>query len=237
MAGYQKMLPLLYLDKLLDEIQRRFRDRFMADLTQKNFFGTTFGGFDNEFEKTLKEVEHASKKIEPQVPRSYKESKKSEKSIGSMMLNKNDEKKDNNCNNTSTAAFSKKPVMTPEIKESKLDNSGLDEETIRNNIAKLSMKGPKVPGPYKAKSPKPAKENKKEKKTTWDPFLFGSNGNGPSKEEMMKLDRSQKPSDDSKDEEVDHQFTQYVPDASVIGTSRGKILIIYILINGLLRYL
>ena len=118
MAGYQKMLPLLYLDKLLDEIQRRFRDRFMADLTQKNFFGTTFGGFDNEFEKTLKEVEHASKKIEPQVPRSYKESKKSEKSIGSMMLNKNDEKKDNNCNNTSTAAFSKKAVMTPEIKES-----------------------------------------------------------------------------------------------------------------------
>ena len=48
---------------------------------------------------------------------------------------------------------------------------------------------------------------------------------------MMKLDRSQKPSDDSKDEEVDHQFDQYVPDASVIGTSRGKILIIYILIN------
>jgi len=221
-AGYQKMLPLLYLDKLLDEIQRRFRDRFMADLTQKNFFGTTFGGFDNEFEKTLKEVEHASKKIEPQVPRSYKESKKSEKSIGSMMLNKNDEKKDNNCNNTNTAAFSKKPVMTPEIKESKLDNSGLDEETIRNNIAKLSMKGKKVPGPYKAKSPKPAKENKnsKKKSTTWDPFIFGSNGNGPSKEEMMKLDRSQKPSDDSKDEEVDHQFDQYVPDASVIGTSR-----------------
>merc|ERR1719492_390697 len=36
----------------------------------------------------------------------------------------------------------------------------------------------------------------------------------------MKLDRSQKPSDDSKDEEVDHQFDQYVPDASVIGTSR-----------------
>ena len=83
------------------------------------------------------------------------------------------------------------------------------------------------------KSSKPAKENKnsKKKSTTWDPSIFGSNGNGPSKEEMMKLDRSQKPSDDSKDEEVDHQFDQYVPDASVIGTSRGKILIIYILIN------
>lgn len=26
--AYQKMLPLLYLDKLLDEIQLRFRDMF-----------------------------------------------------------------------------------------------------------------------------------------------------------------------------------------------------------------
>jgi len=217
-AGYQKMLPLLYLDKLLDEIQRRFRDRFMADLTQKNFFGTTFGGFTNEFEKTLKEVEHASKKIEIQAPRSYKESKKSEKSIGSMMINKNDEKKDNNSNNTNAAAFSKKPVM-PEVKESTVNDSGLDEmETIRNNIAKLNMKGQKVPAPYKAKSPKGPK-NKGKPQTTWDQFTYGSNGKGPSKEEMMKLDRSQKPSDDSKDEDVDHHLTQFLPDDKVIGRS------------------
>ena len=219
-AGYQKMLPLLYLDKLLDEIQRRFRDRFMADLTQKNFFGTTFGGFTNEFEKTLKEVEHASKKIETQAPRSYKDSKKSEKSIGSMMINKNDEKKDNNSNNTNAAAFSKKSVM-PEVKESTVHDSGLDEmETIRNNIAKLNMKGQKVPAPYKAKSPK-GQKNKGKEKTTWDQFTFGSNGKGPSKEEMMKLDRSQKPSDDSKDEDVDHHLTQFLPDDKVIGRSAG----------------
>lgn len=31
-AAYQKMLPLSYLDKLLDEIQLRFRDRFFKDL-------------------------------------------------------------------------------------------------------------------------------------------------------------------------------------------------------------
>jgi signal recognition particle receptor subunit alpha len=31
-AGYQKMLPLLYLDKLLDEIQLRFRDKYLHDL-------------------------------------------------------------------------------------------------------------------------------------------------------------------------------------------------------------
>lgn len=31
-AAYQKVLPLLYLDKLLDEIQLRFRDRYQKDL-------------------------------------------------------------------------------------------------------------------------------------------------------------------------------------------------------------
>ncbi len=31
-AAYQKMLPLFYLDKLLDEIQLRFRDKFIQDL-------------------------------------------------------------------------------------------------------------------------------------------------------------------------------------------------------------
>ena len=31
-AAYQKVLPLFYLDKLLDEIQLRFRDRFQHDL-------------------------------------------------------------------------------------------------------------------------------------------------------------------------------------------------------------
>ena len=141
-----------------------------------------------------------------------------------MMINKNDEKKDNNSNNTNAAAFSKKPVMAPEIKESTVNDSGLDEETIRNNIAKLSMnKGQKVPRPYTAKSPKPKKDtqNTGKKGTTWDPFIFGNNGNGPSKEEMMKLDRSQKPSDDSKDEDIDHHLTQFLPDDKVIGRSAG----------------
>ena len=36
-VAYQKMLPLNYLDKLLDEIQLRFRDRFAADLKVREF--------------------------------------------------------------------------------------------------------------------------------------------------------------------------------------------------------
>ena len=36
-AAFQKMLPLLYLDKLLDEIQLLFRDKFSKDLQVKFF--------------------------------------------------------------------------------------------------------------------------------------------------------------------------------------------------------
>ena len=58
-AAYQKMLPLYYLDKLLDEIARRFRDKYQQDLRESNFFR----GFEftNEFQKTLKMVEIDSK--------------------------------------------------------------------------------------------------------------------------------------------------------------------------------
>lgn len=61
-VGYQKMLPLLYLDKLLDEIQLRFRDRFSADLKEHNFFASsTFENFTAEFQSVLSLVEQRSK--------------------------------------------------------------------------------------------------------------------------------------------------------------------------------
>ena len=63
MAAYQKMLPLLYLDKLLDEIQLRFRDRFEAELKDASTFFTSsegnniYAAFGNDFRKTMASVE------------------------------------------------------------------------------------------------------------------------------------------------------------------------------------
>ena len=59
-AAYQKMLPLLYLDKLLDEIQLRFRDRFEAELKDASTFlasGNVYSAFGNDFKKTMAAVE------------------------------------------------------------------------------------------------------------------------------------------------------------------------------------
>ena len=59
------MLPLLYLDKLLDEIQLRFRDRFEAELKDNSTYFPTmtdgrknvYSSFDSEFRKTMTAVE------------------------------------------------------------------------------------------------------------------------------------------------------------------------------------
>jgi len=61
-AAFQKMLPLLYLDKLLDEIQLLFRDKFASDLKQ-NHVSSVYKSFTPLFESTLKKVEMSTKKI------------------------------------------------------------------------------------------------------------------------------------------------------------------------------
>lgn len=60
-AAYQKMLPLFYLDKLLDEISRRFRDKYLQDLKESNFFRSF--DFTSDFQKTLKMVEMDSRQV------------------------------------------------------------------------------------------------------------------------------------------------------------------------------
>ena len=59
-VGYQKMLPLNYLNylnKLLDEIQLRFRDKYAQDLKEFNF-QSNFNDFSGEFETTCALVEN-----------------------------------------------------------------------------------------------------------------------------------------------------------------------------------
>jgi len=68
--GYQKMLALAYLDKLLDEIQLRFRDMFLDSLKAGDVF-RDFSSFGADFPKILKYVEKESEveKIAAQKPR------------------------------------------------------------------------------------------------------------------------------------------------------------------------
>merc|ERR1711884_224281 len=214
-VGYQKMLPLLYLDKLLDEIQLRFRDRFGDDLTEKNFYGAdTFANFSEEFRATLSLVEKRSKEAaeaKKSEMRDWKMSSKSQKTVASMVVDKN-----SNTTSNGKKASSEPSKVTPE--EAETTKADLDEETRLANLSKLAAKKKKGPAPFTPKSPKMNKTPKAGKvKTKWDPFTF--NGKGPEGAEAAALDRTSKIQGPNAATEQDLQFHQYVPNTDVIGNS------------------
>jgi len=215
-VGYQKMLPLTYLDKLLDEIQLRFRDKYAQDLKESDLFGnSTFNDFDREFKTTLDLVEKKSKEIQASKQmKTYEVSEKSTKTVASMIIDKNSN------TTTSTKKSTAQPIESTENIPS--GDEPLDEETLLANRQKLMSKK-KGPAPFKpkVKSPKPEKAPKKVA-TKWDPFIF-NNGKGPSEKEAKELDRTvNKPSENGNaPDDIDHQFNQFVPDTAAIGTSAG----------------
>lgn len=72
------------------EIHFRFRDKFNADLTEKNYFDrNVFASFSSDFEKILKAVENATVKEKQagQKMKTFEESAKSQKTIASLIEN------------------------------------------------------------------------------------------------------------------------------------------------------
>jgi len=204
--AYQKMLNLHYLDKLLDEIQLRFRDMFQDNLKAGKFL-EDFSGFGPEFTRTLRLVEEESRieKLAQQKPRKFEESEKSQKSIKSMIVSDKNEVKPKKEAKKSVKIAEETIQETETVAQSVND---LDEQTRLENLRKLSQKkkSPKSPNP---KSPKSGK-----KSTTWDPVVYGGK---LSKEEMNSLDRTVgKPTES---EDVDIHFNQYVPDQNLVGRS------------------
>jgi len=213
--GYQKMLALAYLDKLLDEIQLRFRDMFLDSLKAGDVF-RDFSGFGADFPKILKYVEKESEveKIASQKPRSFDESKKSEKSIASMIVkNKGEDKEGQGGSKKEQKKKSVKIAERAEEPQEVEPEEDLDEQIRMENLKKLSMG--KGRGGKSTKSPnmKSPKSGKGKKSTTWDPVLYGGKVN---KEEAKMLDRTVgKP----EDQDQDNQLNQFVPDLNVVGKS------------------
>jgi len=204
--AYQKMLSLHYLDKLLDEIQLRFRDMFQDSL-QAGKFLEDFSGFSPEFARTLRLVEEESKieKLALQKPRKFEESEKSQKSIKSMIVSDKNEVKSKKDQKKSVKI---QEEILHETEAAAQSVNDIDEQTRMENLRKLSQKN-KNPKSPNSKSPKSGK-----KSTTWDPVVYGGK---LSKTEMNNLDRTVgKPSDS---EEVDIHFNQYVPDQNRVGKS------------------
>lgn len=85
-AGYQKVLQLSYVDKFLDDMRREIRDRYKNQLLDKKLYfqGVELG---DVYSELLKAAEIWSFEVasQPKKMRSFEESKKSKKTVASMI--------------------------------------------------------------------------------------------------------------------------------------------------------
>ncbi|KAL5019860.1 hypothetical protein ScPMuIL_002752 [Solemya velum] len=166
-VAYQKILQLSYIDKFLSDIQLEFRNKYKDDLQNSN----TSRNFDFlvDFQQILMENEQQNLLEKQKVKttmRTYDQSKKSQKTVSSMIENKKEPKKP-------AKGKENKPMKVVKVKEleavpSKIpvptSNGELDEETIMRNREKLfnrttAKKSPKEP--VKNTPPEASKKNKK----------------------------------------------------------------------------
>lgn len=108
------------MDKLLNDIQLEFRNKYKDDLeagVMRNY------EFNEDFNRLLKEAELRSK-LESQAPtrmRTFEESKKSQKTVASLKIGKNEKNKESAKNSKKGGSKNKKPeVMEEGIKYSRI---------------------------------------------------------------------------------------------------------------------
>uniref|UniRef100_A0A674ND85 SRP receptor subunit alpha n=1 Tax=Takifugu rubripes TaxID=31033 RepID=A0A674ND85_TAKRU len=172
-VGFQKILTLTYVDKLIDDIQLHFRDRYKNELVQKGalkFLNHSFQ-FENDFIKLLREAEYSSKARSPAHMRTFKESEKSQKTVKSMIETKGGDKgKDQggkkNKNTKKEAEQHKSSFSVQKTVEN--GNQGLtSEEIMQKKREKFFSKRMVTTAVKPSKSPKPQKPRGK-KMRVWD---------------------------------------------------------------------
>merc|ERR1719383_487766 len=111
---------MLYLDKLLDELQIRFRDLYNEEL-KSDCLLLDCSSFSAEYNKMIKVLEQEAK-IEQEsrkAPRSYEQSDKSNKSVASMIKS-----------SKSDQMAGKKPQKKPKEPQTKVEVVEEEEEEV-----------------------------------------------------------------------------------------------------------
>ncbi|XP_012693888.1 signal recognition particle receptor subunit alpha isoform X2 [Clupea harengus] len=171
-VGFQKILMLTYVDKLIDDIQLHFRDRYKNELEQKGAIKYLVNDFEfgDDFDQLLREAEESSRLKDPVVMRTFTQSLKSQKTVKSMIETKGGDKgkeqggkKNKNAKKeeeVAGAAQSKSPPTSKKV----VVNGNQDltkEELIQRNREEMFRKMAK--SGTATRSPKPQKEKEKEK--------------------------------------------------------------------------
>ncbi|CAH2320411.1 signal recognition particle receptor subunit alpha [Pelobates cultripes] len=182
-VGYQKILTLTYVDKLIDDVHKEFRDKYRNQIQQNGILGLLNGSFDfhDDFDYLLRAAEDTCKIRPPAAMKTFVQSQKSQKTVKSMIEKPGDKAKENN----KKSKTSKKENIAPDtttannkspggskvsVSSSAGDKEELSSEEImqrkREEFFRKKMKG----GEKGSKSPKPeAPKEKGKQPRIWVP--------------------------------------------------------------------
>lgn len=217
-VGYQKILQLSYVDKLLSDVARLFRDKYKQDLlaSPAELYRGNYSSFKSIFSKALRSVETEGRAA-PRQMKSYTESNKSKKTLSSLYAE-----------NAPVAASKKAAsvitvpepatVSSPESPPSSGTDaksppgSSPDESAIQRNrekmLKKMTITSPKSKAKAKAEASKKTKTAR-----VWEL----QHGNA---KDMEELDFSKKgPTSDEKVSPLDEQFGS----KAIVGSLRGEL--------------
>lgn len=99
-VGYQKILQLSYADKFLSGIQLEFRDKNKNNLHDANRQNVNLIDFQSNFKKALVQLWAKSQQKLPNQMKTFKDSKKSKKTVSFLIKDKGEESADKNPNST-----------------------------------------------------------------------------------------------------------------------------------------
>ncbi|XP_004075925.1 signal recognition particle receptor subunit alpha [Oryzias latipes] len=178
-VGFQNILTLTYVDKFIDDVQLRFRDRYKNELVQKGalmLLNNSFE-FEDDFQRILREAEETSRTRSTTYMRAFQESEKSKKTVKSMIETKGGDKGKEQGGKKSKSSKKEPPAPEPAKVEKpsppaqkavQNGNQGLTpEEIIQKKREEFIRKHTAGPTEKPSKSPKPQKPRGKTKRV-WD---------------------------------------------------------------------
>jgi len=204
-VGFQKILQLSYVDKLLDDVQREFRDKYENPLTEKKYWQQRFS-FDSRFGQLQSSAEQwgQQQNVAPKAMRSFEQSLKSQKTVASMIEKKGGDNKENK------RPEPEKPAAKPEPEPEPAVTGNSEEDVIMANRRKMMMKlsgGSKKKEPKSPKSPPAGKKGKQARK-------WALQGN---EKDASNLDFSEAP------DESQPRRPEFALDTGMLGTMAGNL--------------
>ncbi|NXO21144.1 SRPRA protein, partial [Cisticola juncidis] len=178
-VGFQKILTLTYVDKLIDDVHKEFRDKYRNEFQQKGALGLLNGTFDfkDDFMRLLREAEESSKVRAPTVMKTFEQSLKSQKTVKCMIETRGEKPKEKvkNKKNKGSKKDGTEAVAVPS-KASAADKqhsaAGDKEELTKDEILQKNREEffrRHMKAGEKSRSPKPdAQKEKGKKPRVWD---------------------------------------------------------------------